>query len=93
MVGRFGPFERPGVLVVSIDESADVGFEFPDGGMNTALEPSSVIRIPRTLFMKMLEGYPDAARRLRKMIADRADAAMEEIRSVRPVLDIGDEGM
>jgi CRP-like cAMP-binding protein len=57
----------------------------------TALEPSSVIRIPRTLFMKMLEGYPDAARRLRKMIADRADAAMEEIRSVRPVLDIGDE--
>jgi len=59
----------------------------------TALEPSSVIRIPRTLFMKMLEGYPDAARRLRKMIADRADAAMEEIRSVRPVLDIGDEGM
>lgn len=57
----------------------------------TALEPSSVIRIPRTLFMKMLEGYPDAARRLRKMIADRADAAMEEIRSVRPVLDIGEE--
>jgi len=59
----------------------------------TALEPSSVIRIPRTLFMKMLEGYPDAARRLRKMIADRADQAMEEIRSVRPVLDIGDDGI
>ena len=41
MVGRFGPFERAGVLVVSIDESADVGFEFPDGGMNTTLEPLS----------------------------------------------------
>lgn len=57
----------------------------------TALEPSSVIRIPRMLFVKMLEGYPDAARRLRKMIADRADQAMEDIRSVRPVLDIADE--
>jgi CRP-like cAMP-binding protein len=57
----------------------------------TALEPSSVIRIPRTLFIKMLEGYPDAAQRLRKMIADRADQAMEDIRSVRPVLDIADE--
>src|ERR1700728_767529 len=29
----------------------------------TAVEPSSVIRIPRTLFMKMLESFPDAARR------------------------------
>src|ERR1043166_6971761 len=25
----------------------------------TALEPSTVIRIPRTLFLKMLEGYPE----------------------------------
>src|SRR5205823_14518098 len=31
----------------------------------TACEPSTVMRIPRTLFLKMLEGYPDAARRLR----------------------------
>ena len=31
MVGRFGPFERPGILVVPIDESADIGFELPDG--------------------------------------------------------------
>jgi CRP-like cAMP-binding protein len=58
----------------------------------TAIEPSSVIRIPRTLFMKMLESFPDAARRLRKMIAERSDQAMEDIRSVRPVLDIADEG-
>ena len=54
----------------------------------TALEPSSVMRIPRTLFIKMLEGYPDAARRLRAMIAERAEQAMMDIRSVRPVLDI-----
>ena len=31
----------------------------------TACEPSTVMRIPRTLFLKMLEGYPDAAGRLR----------------------------
>ena len=28
----------------------------------TALEPSTVLRIPRSLFLKMLEGYPEAAR-------------------------------
>ena len=28
----------------------------------TAHEPSTVIRISRSLFLKMLEGYPDAAR-------------------------------
>ena len=27
-----------------------------------AREPSTVVRIPRQLFLKMLEGYPDAAR-------------------------------
>ena len=30
-----------------------------------AREPSTVVRIPRQLFLKMLEGYPDAARRMR----------------------------
>jgi hypothetical protein len=28
-------------LIVSIDEGADIGFEFPDRGMNTSLEPLS----------------------------------------------------
>jgi len=41
LVGRFGPFEGLGILVVPIDESADIGFEFPDRGMNTSLEPLS----------------------------------------------------
>ena len=30
LIGRFGPFERLGILVVPIDESADIGLEFPD---------------------------------------------------------------
>src|ERR1043165_125864 len=53
----------------------------------TANEPSTVIRIPRTLFLKMLEGYPDAAQRLRDDMMARADQSTREIRAVRRVLD------
>jgi CRP-like cAMP-binding protein len=53
----------------------------------TAIEPSTVIRISRSLFLKMLEGYPDAARRLRDTIAARADQTAKEIESVRGVLE------
>ena len=41
MVGRFCPLERLGILVVPIDEGADIGFELPDGGMYTAPKPLS----------------------------------------------------
>jgi hypothetical protein len=41
LVGRFGPFEGLGILVVPIDEGADIGFELPDRGMNTSTEPLS----------------------------------------------------
>src|SRR6201987_489488 len=53
----------------------------------TALEPSTVIRIPRSLFLKMLEGFPDAARRLRDHIAARTDQAAKDMVSLRPTLD------
>jgi CRP-like cAMP-binding protein len=33
----------------------------------TATEPATVIRISRSLFLKMLEGFPDAAERLREI--------------------------
>jgi CRP-like cAMP-binding protein len=56
----------------------------------TAREPSSVIRIPRKLFLKILEGYPDAARRLRGVIGARANRAMHDIASLRPAFDIID---
>jgi CRP-like cAMP-binding protein len=48
-----------------------------------ALEPSTVIRIPRGLFLKMLEGYPDTARRLRDAIAQRTDQWAREMDNVR----------
>jgi CRP-like cAMP-binding protein len=55
----------------------------------TAREPSTVIRIPRTLFLKMLEGYPDAARRLQDNILTRTDHATREMYRVRSLLDDG----
>jgi CRP-like cAMP-binding protein len=53
----------------------------------TANEPSTVLRIPRTLFLKMLEGYPEAAKSLRDIIATRADQSTQEIYGVRTILD------
>jgi CRP-like cAMP-binding protein len=44
-----------------------------------AAAPSTVIRIPRSLFVKMLEGYPDAARRLRDHIAARSDECARDL--------------
>ncbi len=54
----------------------------------TALEPSTVLRIPRTLFLKMLEGYPEAAGRLRDLLATRTDESARDIFNVRRVLDL-----
>ena len=45
----------------------------------TAAEPSTVIRVPRSLFLKMLEGFPDAARRLRDYIATRTNQAARDM--------------
>lgn len=55
----------------------------------TALEPSSVIRISRNLFMKTLEGYPDAALRMRDEMARRADESADDILRVRELLARG----
>jgi CRP-like cAMP-binding protein len=56
----------------------------------TALEPSTVLRLPRSLFMKMLDGFPDAARKLRDAMAARTDQSTREIYTVRSVLDAYD---
>ena len=52
-----------------------------------AREPSAVIRIPRSLFLKMLQSYPEAAVKLRDQIAMRAAGDAKEIASVRAKLD------
>jgi len=57
----------------------------------TALEPSSVLRLPRSLFLKTLESFPDAARRLRDMIATRSEQSAGDIHTVRAILDSHDQ--
>jgi len=56
----------------------------------TAIEPSTVLRIPRSVFLKMLEGFPDAARRLRDNWAARTERTTGEIYGVRGILDAYD---
>jgi CRP-like cAMP-binding protein len=52
-----------------------------------AAEPTTVIRISRSLFRKVLEGFPEAARLMRDRLAERANQAADEISSVRGTLD------
>jgi CRP-like cAMP-binding protein len=51
-----------------------------------AREDSIVLRISRSMFLRMLEGYPDAAQRLRDLLASRADQWAREIENVRAAL-------
>jgi CRP-like cAMP-binding protein len=52
-----------------------------------AAEPTIVIRISRSLFRKVLEGFPEAARTMRDQLAERANQASDEIAAVRGALD------
>ena len=52
-----------------------------------ALEPATVLCIPRPLFIRMLDSFPDAARKLRATLAGRLDQATREIVDVRAFLD------
>jgi CRP-like cAMP-binding protein len=52
----------------------------------TASEDSTVLRISRAMFLKMLEGYPDAAERLRGIIAARANQWAREMDKIRAAL-------
>lgn len=51
-----------------------------------AKEPTVVIRISRSLFRKMLEGYPDAAKKLRDMVGERIDGWTRELGDVKTAL-------
>ena len=57
-----------------------------------AREPTMVMRISRSLFRKVLEGFPDAARLMRDRLAERANQAADEISAVRGALDQGARG-
>ncbi|HSI39322.1 MAG TPA: cyclic nucleotide-binding domain-containing protein [Xanthobacteraceae bacterium] len=53
----------------------------------TATELSSVLRIPRSIFRRTLESYPDAAGRLSRLVAQRLSETMGELDGVRRRLD------
>ena len=57
----------------------------------TAREPSTVIRISRSLFLKMLEGYPDAAHVLREQINARMQQSLDQMTDVRAMLDTSEK--
>ncbi len=52
-----------------------------------AKEHTVVIRITRNLFKKMLEGYPDAAVKLRDIMAERVEDWTQELAAVKRVMD------
>jgi CRP-like cAMP-binding protein len=55
----------------------------------TAREATVVMRISRATFLKVLDSYPDAAERLREMVASRADQWARDMENVRAALARG----
>ena len=55
-----------------------------------AREPTVLIRISRSLFRKMLEGYPDAAVKLRDIMAERLDTWQRELGVVKAAMEKGE---
>ncbi len=78
-VGNAEVIAGPGTL---IGESAMLA-ETTRPATATARESATVLRISRAIFLKTLESYPDAAQRLRDMIAARAAEWGRDIESVR----------
>jgi CRP-like cAMP-binding protein len=54
-----------------------------------ALEPTVVLRIPRSVFLRTLEGEPGAAVALRDMLANRLTSTLDDLDLVRPRFEAG----
>ena len=55
----------------------------------TARETSTVLRVSRSTFLKILDSYPEAAQRLRELFVSRSDQWTSEMENVRAVLGSG----
>ena len=55
----------------------------------TAREPSTLLRVSRSTFLKILDSYPEAAQRLRELFVSRSDQWTREMANVRAVLGGG----
>jgi CRP-like cAMP-binding protein len=53
----------------------------------TTLEPAIVLFIPRPLFIRMLDSFPEAAAKLREILASRVDQTTRQIANVGAFLD------
>ena len=53
----------------------------------TAIEPATVVFISRSLFLKMLDSFPETARKLRDVFVGRMQQMTGELGNVRAVLD------
>lgn len=57
----------------------------------TALEPTGLLRIPRGVFLRMLEGEPQAALALRKMMSSRLKSTLSDLDLVAPLFEKEDD--
>jgi len=53
----------------------------------TAVAPSTGLRIPRSLFLKMLDSFPESAQKLRDAMSAHAQQSLRDIHNVRGMLD------
>ncbi|MES1155929.1 MAG: cyclic nucleotide-binding domain-containing protein [Pseudorhodoplanes sp.] len=78
----------PGALLAELALMSETEY----GITAIASTPSTVVRIPRSLFLKMLEGYPDAARRIRDHVAARVAQSDRELARVFTSMGGNDRG-
>ncbi len=57
-----------------------------------AIEPTAVLKIARATFLRVLEGEPRAADALRKVIAARVEAALNDLDLALPLFADGSDG-
>ena len=53
----------------------------------TAVEPATVVFISRILFLKMLDSFPESARKLRDLFVGRLNETTTDLGTIRAVLD------
>ncbi len=86
--GAFSFNAGPGTLLAEMAMIAETRYSMTA----TALTPSTVLRVTRSLFLKMLEGYPDAARRLRDHLAEEAERSGVDLTQIYTVMRGNDRG-
>jgi CRP-like cAMP-binding protein len=89
---RLQPNGRPDVMEITAEPGTLLGeFALMSQTVRPATAiadgPAAVIRIPRNLFLKTLQNYPEAAVKLRDQIEARAAAAAKDVANVRAKLD------